>query len=127
MLRLWSLPKAAPLLLRHFAAYVELALEELAAAQEEMAARVLTAAILGVSMFFVIMMACLAVIARTWDTPNRFAAIVWMGAGFASISVLCALYRLRVVSAQAPLFEAVRREWVEDRVALDRILSPDAE
>ena len=127
MFRLWSLPKAAHLLLRHFASYVELALEELAAAQEEMAARLLASALLIISLFFVVMMICLAVIARTWDTPHRFAAIVWMGSAFAAIAVLCALHKTRLASEQAPLFSAVRGEWEQDRLVLDRILSPGPE
>lgn len=123
MRMLWSLPKAAPLLARHFAAYVELALEDLATAQEEMAARLLASALLLFSLFFVVMMACLAVVARTWDTPNRFPAILWMGAVFLLIAVCCAVYKSRIADGRTSLFASVRREWEEDRVVLDHVLS----
>jgi len=124
---LWTLPKAAPVLLRHFAAYVDLALEDLASAQEEMASRLLASALLIVSIFFVVLMACLAVVARTWDTPNRVAAILWMGGAFALVAVFCALYRSRVAQSQTAPFSSLRREWEQDRVVLDRILSADPE
>lgn len=124
---LWTLPKAAPVLLRHFAAYVDLALDDLAAAQEEMAARLLASVLLILSIFFVVMMACLAVVARTWDTPNRVAAILWMGGAFALLAVFCALYKSRLIQSQSAPFSSVRREWEQDRVVLDSILSPDSE
>jgi uncharacterized membrane protein YqjE len=127
MRMLWTLPKAAPVLLRHFAAYVDLALEDLASAQEEMASRLLASALLIVSIFFVVLMACLAVVARTWDTPNRVAAILWMGGAFALVAVFCALYRSRVAQSQTAPFSSLRREWEQDRVVLDRILSADPE
>jgi uncharacterized membrane protein YqjE len=127
MRMLWTLPKAAPVLLRHFAAYVDLALDDLASAQEEMAARLLASALLILSIFFVVMMACLAVVARTWDTPNRVAAILWMGGAFALLAVFCALYKSRLIQSQSAPFSSVRREWEQDRVVLDSILSPDSE
>jgi uncharacterized membrane protein YqjE len=122
---LWSLPKAAPALLRHIAGYAELAGQDLEQTQRDFSSRLLAAAILGVSLFFVILVGCLIVIALTWDTPYRVTALAWMGGAFLLIAVLAGVYRSNVLHKQAPFLGTVRREWHEDRVILERILSPD--
>jgi uncharacterized membrane protein YqjE len=122
---LWSLPKAAPALLRHIAGYAELAGQDLEQTQRDFSARLLAAAILGVSLFFVILSGCLIVVALTWDTPYRVSAIAWMGGVFLLVAVLAGLYRSNVLHRQAPLLGTVRREWHEDRVILERILSSE--
>jgi uncharacterized membrane protein YqjE len=90
-----------------------------------MGARLLATAIFGLCIFFVILSACLMVVAFTWDTRYRVSAIVWMGGAFLLVAILAGVYRSRVMSRQAPFLGAVRREWQQDRVILDRILSPD--
>jgi uncharacterized membrane protein YqjE len=122
---LWLLPKAAPALMRHLMGYVELVGEDLEQTQRDFGARLVAAAVLGVSLFFVILCACLMVIAVTWDTPHRLAAIGWMCGAFVVAAIIAARYRSSVLRAQAPFLAAVRREWQEDRVILERILSPD--
>jgi uncharacterized membrane protein YqjE len=124
---LWSLPRAAPVLLRHLAAYFELAALDLARTQRELTAQLVASAILAVSLLFAVLMGCLAVVAGTWDTPYRMAAIAWMGGGFLVVAVLAALYRSSVAKSQSPLLSSVRREWQEDRVILERILSSEQE
>jgi uncharacterized membrane protein YqjE len=79
---LWSLPKAAPALLRHLAAYVDLASLDLARTCREITAEFLASAIVAICVLFAILMGCLAVVALTWDTPYRVTAIAWMGGGF---------------------------------------------
>jgi uncharacterized membrane protein YqjE len=122
---LWSLPKATPALLRHFMGYVELAGEDLEQLQRDFGARLLAGAIVGLSAFFVLLSACLAVVAVTWDTPHRLSAIVWMGAAFLLVAVIAFAYRSQVLASQGPFLGTVRREWREDRVILDHILGPD--
>ncbi len=124
---LWSLPKAAPALLRHLAAYVDLAGLDLAKAQGEIAVQVLASAIVIVCALFAVFMGCLLVVAYTWDTPHRVSAIAWMAGGFAAVAIVAAAYRSNAARARSPLFAAVRREWQEDRVLLERILSSDQE
>jgi uncharacterized membrane protein YqjE len=127
MSMLWSLPKAAPVLLRHLAAYVELAALDLAKAQREISAQLLASAIVAVGVFFALMMGCLAVVAATWNTPYRLAAIAWMGGGFVVLAVGAAIYKVRIARAQTPILDSVRREWHTDRMILDRILSSEQE
>jgi uncharacterized membrane protein YqjE len=122
---LWSLPKAAPALLRHMAAYVDLASLDLARSCRELAAEFIASAVLAICALFAVLMACLAVVALTWDTPYRVAAIAWMGGGFLLLAILAAVYRSSIVRAKSPLLGSVRSEWQEDRVILERILSND--
>jgi uncharacterized membrane protein YqjE len=124
---LWSLPKAAPALLRHLAAYVDLAGLDLAKAQGEIAAQLLAGAVIAICALFAVFMGCLLVVAYTWDTPHRVAAIAWMGGGFLFVAAVAAAYRAKAARAQSLLFASVRREWQQDRVLLERILSSDQE
>jgi len=122
---LWSLPKAAPALLRHFAAYVDLASLDLVRAQREITAELLASAIVVICGLFAVFMGCLAVVACTWDTPYRVTAIAWLGGGCVLVAVAAAVYRSIVVRAKSPMLGSVRREWQQDRVLLERILSSD--
>jgi uncharacterized membrane protein YqjE len=122
---LWSLPKAAPALLRHVAAYIDLASLDLARAYRETAAELVAVAVMAIGGLFAVFMGCLAVVASTWDTPHRVSAIAWMGGGFAGIAIVAAVYRARIVRAKSPFLDSVRREWQEDRVLLERILSSE--
>jgi uncharacterized membrane protein YqjE len=122
---LWLLPKAAPALLRHLAGYVDLLGQELEEMQRDFGIRLVVAAVVGVSVFFVVLSGCLVVVAMTWDTPYRVAAMAWMGGGFLLIAVIAAAYGFQVVNRQAPFLGTVRREWQADRVILERILSSD--
>ena len=120
---LWSLPKAAPAILRHMMGYVELVSEDLEKTQRDFAAKLIASAVLGLCLFFAVFSGCLGVVAVTWDTPYRVTAIEWMGGAFVLIAVIAALYRSRVTGAQSPFLGTVRREWAQDRIILERILS----
>jgi uncharacterized membrane protein YqjE len=122
---LWSLPKAAPALLRHIGAYLELVALDLARAQREITAQVVASAIAAICALFALFMFCLGVVAYTWDTAYRVAAIAWMGGGFLVIAIAAVIYRARLARARSPLLSDVKREWQEDRVILERILSSD--
>src|SRR5260370_32647713 len=115
---LWSLPKAAPALLRHVLAYVELAVQDLDQLQRDFGARLLTGAIVGICVFFLLLSGCLLVIALTWDTPHRVSAIIWMGVAFLTVAVIAIAYRFRVLGAQPPILATVRREWRGGRQGL---------
>lgn len=122
---LWALPKAAPALLRHIAGYIDLAALDLARAHREIAAQLAASAIMVLCAIMALFFGCLAVVAYTWDTPHRVAVIAWMGGGFLAVAVAAAVYRSFVVRARSPLFAEVRREWLEDSVLLEGLLSSD--
>ncbi len=124
---LWLLPKAAPALLRHIVAYVDLASLDLARAQREIAAQAVASAIVLVAGFFALFMGCLAVVAYTWDTPHRVSAIIWMGAGFLLLAVVAAMRRANVVRTRSPILGSVRQAWQEDRELLERLMSLNEE
>jgi uncharacterized membrane protein YqjE len=127
MRMLWSLPKAAPVLLHHLVAYVELAGLDLAKTQREVTAQLMASAVLLISAFFALLMGCLAVVASTWNTPHRLTAIAWMCGGFLVLAALAALFRSRLARDQSPFLASVRREWQEDRLILERILASERE
>ena len=122
---LWSLPKAAPALMRHIGAYVELVGLDLARAHREITAQVIASAIAAVCVLFAVFMTCLGVVAYTWDTSYRVAAIAWMGGGFLVVAIVALIYRSSLGRSRSTLFNDVKREWQEDRVILERLLSAD--
>jgi uncharacterized membrane protein YqjE len=124
---IWSLRNAGPALLRHIVAYIELAALDLARTQRELTADLIAVAIIVVCALFALLLGCIAVVAGTWDTPHRVAAIVWMAGGFLAIAAAAAIYRFRAARTRSALFAEVRREWQEDRVIVERILSSDDE
>jgi uncharacterized membrane protein YqjE len=123
----WLLPKAAPALLRHLAAYVDLASLDLAQASSQIAAEFVASAIVAVCALFAVLMGCLLVVACTWDTPHRVAAIAWMAGGFTAAAIAAAAYRSSVSRSKSEFLASVRREWQEDRALLERILSSTPE
>jgi uncharacterized membrane protein YqjE len=127
MRALWLLPRAAPALLRHIAAYAELAAVDFARAQREITAQLVALAIVAICALFAVLLACIGVIAYTWDTPYRIAAIGWMFGFFVLLAIVAALYGSKLARARTPLLTDIRREWQEDRVILERILSSDEE
>jgi len=122
---LWSLPKAAPALLRHLAAYVELVALDIARAQREITAQLISVVIMGICTLLALLFACIGVIAYTWDTPYRIASIAWMSGGFLVIAIVAATMSASRAKARSPFLADVHREWQEDRVLLERILSSD--
>jgi uncharacterized membrane protein YqjE len=122
---LWSLPKAAPALLRHLGAYTELAALDLERAKRDAVAGIIASVVIGVGLLFAVLMGCAAVIALTWDTPYRLAAIAWMGGAFIAVAVIGMIYRSKIAAGQPPFLDSVRREWAQDSVILERILADE--
>jgi uncharacterized membrane protein YqjE len=122
---LWSLPKAAPALLRHLAAYAELVALDIARAQREITTQLIIVAVMAVCVLLAMLFACVGIIAYTWDTPYRVMTIAWMSGGFLLIAVIAGVLRARQARAHSPFLSDVHREWQEDRVLLERILSSD--
>jgi uncharacterized membrane protein YqjE len=120
---LWLLPKAAPALLRHIGAYVELVALELEQSRRDLTANILAAVVAGVCVFFAVLMGCVIIVALTWDTPYRVPAVAWTGGGFLAVALLALIYRSKVMKDQQPFLAAVKREWQEDVVVLESILA----
>ena len=103
----------------------DLASLDLARSQREIAGELLAYAVVGICAIFALLMGCLAVVAYTWDTPYRMSAIAWLGGGFVLVAILAAVYRSKAARSRSQFLGSVRREWQEDRVLLERILSSD--
>jgi uncharacterized membrane protein YqjE len=111
--------------MRHIGAYIELAGLDLARTHREITAQVVTLAIVAICVLFALFLTCLGVIAYFWDTPYRLAAIAWMAGGFLIVAIGAAIYRARAARARSPLLSDVRREWQEDRIILEKMLSSE--
>jgi uncharacterized membrane protein YqjE len=120
---LWLLPKAAPALLRHIGAYVELMALELEQSRRDLTVNMLAAVVAGVCVFFAVLMGCVVIVALTWDTPYRVPAVAWTGGAFLAAAVLALIYRSKAVKDQHPFLDSVKREWQEDVVVLESILA----
>jgi uncharacterized membrane protein YqjE len=124
---LWSLPKAAPALLRHLAAYGELFALDIARAQREISASLIAALIAAFCVFFTLLFACVALIAYYWDTPHRVTAIAWLAGGFLIVAIGALLYQASLARRRSPFLADLKREWEQDRLLLEKILSGDEE
>lgn len=111
--------------MRHIGAYIELAELDLARTQRELTAQLVAMAVVAICALFAVILACIGVVAYTWNTPYRVAAIAWMGGGFLVLAIAAAIYLAKLSRARSPLLGDVRREWQEDRVILERILADD--
>ena len=120
---LWLLPKAAPALLRHLGAYVELIAFDLERSRRDLVANVLVSMVAGVCVFFAVLMGCVVLIALTWDTPYRVAAVAWTGGAFLTVAVIALIVRSKIMKEQKLFLASVKREWQEDVVVLENILA----
>ena len=120
---LWLLPKAAPALLRHIGAYLELFALDLEQSKRDLTMNILASVVAGVCVFFALLMGCVVIVALTWDTPYRVPAVAWTGGAFLAVAVLALIYRSRVMKDQRAFLTLVKREWQEDIVVLESILA----
>jgi uncharacterized membrane protein YqjE len=120
---LWLLPKAAPALLRHLGAYVELIAFDLERSRRDLVANILVSMVAGVCVFFAVLMGCVVIIALTWDTPYRVAAVACTGGAFLTVAVIALIVRSKIMKEQKLFLASVKREWQEDVVVFENILA----
>jgi uncharacterized membrane protein YqjE len=113
--------------MRHIGAYVELVGLDLQRTQREIMAQVVATAVVAICILFAVFLLCMGVIAFTWNTPYRVAAIAWMAGLFVVVAIGALIFRARIARDRSPMFSDVQREWQEDKVILERILSSDGE
>jgi uncharacterized membrane protein YqjE len=84
--------------------------------------RVIAASIMVLAALLAVSLACLWIIAATWDTPQRTWAIGGLLLLFVVIAS-AAFWRFRVLDAAAPaLLSQTSREWEKDRRLLEQLL-----
>jgi hypothetical protein len=114
---------AATLAVRHVGAYTDLVLSDAEEARREAARRVWTSALMATAMMFAVAMACLLLIAMTWETAARLWTVAGLLCLFAA-TILIAYSRLRALAARPnALFARTAREWEKDRPLLEQLLN----
>ena len=113
----------ASITVRHAGAYTDLILSDIDASRAGLRRRVLAGTILAVSSVLAAGLACVWVIALTWDTPARLWAIGGLLLVFGVVAVAC-LYQLSTLRASEPaLLSQTAREWAKDRQLLEELLA----
>jgi hypothetical protein len=114
---------AASLVVRHAGAYGDLISNDLCGAYDAYSRRLWAGTVLAAAVIFSIAMACLWVIAVTWDTPGRLWVIAGLFGLFALTSA-AAFQVLRVLKGQwRGLLPQTGSEWDKDRLLLDDLLA----
>lgn len=118
---------AAALGVRHLGAYVDLIQSDLDTSARVLRGRVIAASILGGSLLLAVGLACVWLIAASWNTPGR----LWMIAGLLGVSVIVAaisFWKVRNLDARAPpLLSQTAHEWSKDRRLLLELLARDSQ
>ncbi len=78
--------------------------------------------ILAGAVTFLTVLACVAVIAITWETPARLWTIGGL-LGLFSLIAICALVALRTPKETLSILPQTATEWHKDRVLLEEILT----
>jgi hypothetical protein len=126
-----ALPRLAVAVLQHLIAYGDLLYEEGIEAGRRLRRGAIGLALAAAAGFIALELACLWIIAATWNGPNRLTAVGALCIGFAVIAVICSAY---AGGAQAPggvkSFQRVRDEWradMQELAALDSRLTGSSE
>jgi uncharacterized membrane protein YqjE len=114
---------AASLVVRHARAYGDLIADDAGSAYAAFVRRLWVGVVLAAAVMFSVVMACVWVIAATWDTPAR----QWLIAGLFGLFVLASAAAFMVLKAlndpPPSLLPKTRLEWEKDRLLLDDILA----
>jgi hypothetical protein len=116
------LAAAASIVVRHAGAYTDLIVSDVDAAGQVFGRRLWAGAILAAGVAFAAAMACVWVIAISWDTPARIWAIAGLIALFAAVAVI-AYVELKALKAAPRVLSRTAREWEKDRVLLEELLT----
>jgi hypothetical protein len=113
--------------LQHLIAYGDLLYEEGIEAGRRLRRAAIGLALAAAAGFIALELACLWIIAATWNGPNRLTAVGALCIGFAVIAVICSAYASGAQAAgEVKPFQRVRDEWradMQELAALDSTLS----
>jgi len=122
-----AFPRLALAVLQHLIAYGELPYEEGVEATRRVRRAAVGFAVAAAAGFIALELACLWIIAATWNGPNRLTAVGALCIGFALISVISSAYASGAqTSGGHKPFARVREEWradMQELAALDPALS----
>jgi hypothetical protein len=117
------LAAAASIVVRHAGAYTDLIVSDVDAAGQGLGRRLWAGAILAAGVAFAAAMACVWVIAATWDTPGRIWAIAGLLALFAAVAVVAYVELKALKAAPRSVLSRTALEWEKDRVLLEELLT----
>ena len=121
------LPLLASLAVRHIGAYGDLVAEDLGAAWAALGRRLWVAAILAAAVLLFVEMACVWIVAISWNTPERQWVIGALAAFFLVVAGAAGIF-LRALSAKSPgALPLSAQEWEKDQRLLAELLSPASE
>ena len=113
----------ASVAVRHLGAYTELLGSDLAAARRAAIDQLWAGVVLAAAGLLAAILLCLWIVALTWDTDYRSAAIASLAAFFAAVAV-GAWVRLRATGRRVPsLLDRTARAWEQDRMLLQELIS----
>ncbi len=122
---------AAALLVRHSGAYGDLIADDIGTAVKAFATRFWVGVVFSGAVVFSIAMACVWVIAVTWDTPGRLWTIAGLCGSFILISAIAFLILRALKRRWRGVFPQTGLEWGKDRLVVNDLLAhargaPDA-
>lgn len=124
MMSLTSFSRLVPLILRHLDAYTEIAEKDAQDALSALARRTTLAMIAVAAALVSVLMACIGIIAVTWEGPHRVLAPVALAAVFAAVAAWSWIAARRHRAGNPTLLAGVRAEIVKDRALLERAIAP---
>lgn len=110
-----SLPKFVPIVVRHFAAYLELFADDATELGSRTVRRIVAAVVMVMAFCFALAIACVWILSAVWDTPWRQFAIVGLLLAFAVAAMVAWFVAARQFVADWSPFHRLRGEWNLDR------------
>jgi hypothetical protein len=123
MLTLKSFSRLVPLVLRHLDAYIEIAERDAQDALSALARRAVLAMTAFAAALVSVLMACIGIIAVSWEGPHRVLVPVALAAAFAAVAAWIWFAARRHRAGNSTLLGGVRAEVVKDRALIERALT----
>jgi uncharacterized membrane protein YqjE len=121
------LSAAGSIAVRHAGAYLDLILSDLDVTARAVRRRAIAASIMWFALLLAVSLACVWIIAATWDTDARLWAIGGLLGFFLAVAAV-AFWRFRTLDGDAPaLLAQTTREWSKDRRLLEELLAHERE
>jgi len=116
------LPKFAPIVARHFTAYLDLFADDAAELGTHMARRIVAIVVALLALSFTLAMACVWILSAVWDTPWRYFGIAGLLLVFAIATVVAWLTAVKRPEPAWSPFHRLRAEWTLDEQLIAELL-----
>jgi uncharacterized membrane protein YqjE len=118
-----SFSRLVPLVLRHLDAYTEIAEKDAQDALSALARRAVLAMTAFAAALVSVLMACIGIIAVSWEGPHRVLVPVALATVFAAVAAWIWFAARRHRAGNPTLLAGVRAEIAKDRALLERALA----